>query len=220
MPDYIPRPDAEFDNYQATFISYASANMSALGLLTGNITSLTTAQTTWNSAFAAHIAAVAAARSAREAKDDAKAALVGVIRQMAMKVQGQTTVTDAQRQALGITVADTVATPSPAPTTRPVVTADTSQRLQVTLSWSDESTPDTRSKPAGVLGAEIYVKVDGAPPTDLDDCEFLSVDTKSPYVATFDGADANKIAHFMVRWLSTRGERGPVSETVSATITG
>ena len=32
------------------------------------------------------------------------------------------------------------------------------------------------------------------------------------------GADANKVAHYMLRWGSTRGEPGPWSETASATI--
>ena len=30
--------------------------------------------------------------------------------------------------------------------------------------------------------------------------------------------DANKVAHYMLRWVNTRGEKGPWSETVSATI--
>ena len=31
-------------------------------------------------------------------------------------------------------------------------------------------------------------------------------------------ATANKVAHYMLRWESTRGETGPWSETASATI--
>ena len=31
-------------------------------------------------------------------------------------------------------------------------------------------------------------------------------------------ADANKVAHYMLRWENTRGELGPWSETASATI--
>ncbi len=40
----------------------------------------------------------------------------------------------------------------------------------------------------------------------------------TPYVAAFDGTDANKVAHYMLRWENTRGETGPWSETASATI--
>ncbi|HUU96700.1 MAG TPA: hypothetical protein VM487_13255 [Phycisphaerae bacterium] len=44
------------------------------------------------------------------------------------------------------------------------------------------------------------------------------MNTRTPYVADSDGADANKVAHYMLRWENTRGETGPWSETASATI--
>jgi hypothetical protein len=37
-------------------------------------------------------------------------------------------------------------------------------------------------------------------------------------VAEFTGPDGGKTAHYMVKWLSTRSEAGPWSETASATI--
>ena len=45
-----------------------------------------------------------------------------------------------------------------------------------------------------------------------------ATDTRTPFVADFDGADVNKVAHYMLRWESTPGETGPWSETASATI--
>ena len=42
--------------------------------------------------------------------------------------------------------------------------------------------------------------------------------TRTLCLATLAGADANKVAHNMLRWESTRGEPGPWSETASATI--
>ncbi len=38
------------------------------------------------------------------------------------------------------------------------------------------------------------------------------------HVPDCTGTDANKIAHYMLRWVNTRGEKGPWSETASATI--
>ena len=35
---------------------------------------------------------------------------------------------------------------------------------------------------------------------------------------TYATANANKVAHYMLRWESTRGAPGPWSETASATI--
>lgn len=47
---------------------------------------------------------------------------------------------------------------------------------------------------------------------------FLALDTKTPYLADWTGADTGKVAHYMLRWVNTRGEKGPWSETVSAPI--
>jgi len=52
-------------------------------------------------------------------------------------------------------------------------------------------------------------------PTELT---FLAVDTRTPFLASFDGADAGKTAHHMLRRVSTTGEKGPWSETASATV--
>jgi len=43
-------------------------------------------------------------------------------------------------------------------------------------------------------------------------------DTRSPYTREYPGSEGGNQAHYMVRWLSRRGEPGPWSETASATI--
>ncbi len=217
--DYIPHPDGEFDAWQDNFITYASANAAALGLdPLIDIAPLTAAQTTWTTERAANTAAQAAAESARQAKDAARAGLEGVIRPLVARLQSSAAVDDAERQALGITVRDTEPTPVGPPKTRPVVSVDTSQRLQHTIAFADEATPTRKAKPAGVRGAQIWVKIGDPAPLDPSELTFLATDTRTPYLAQFDGADANKVAHYMLRWDSTRGEPGPWSETASATI--
>jgi hypothetical protein len=47
---------------------------------------------------------------------------------------------------------------------------------------------------------------------------FLAVDTRAPYTRDYDGAQGNKPAHYMLRWVNSRGEVGPWSATVTATI--
>ena len=105
---------------------------------------------------------------------------------------------------------------APAPTTRPLVKVDFSKRLRHTIRYADESTPTRRARPRGVIGAEVWVKV--APPGDPDELKFLLLSTRTPTVANFTGPDGGQTAHYMLRWLSTRGEAGPWSETASATI--
>ncbi len=87
----------------------------------------------------------------------------------------------------------------------------------------DESTPTSKAKPKGVMGCEIWVKVSPAgdpPPVGADGLTFLTLDTARPYIAEFDGADGGKTAHYMLRWVRSNGDKGPWSETVSATISG
>ncbi|HDZ44663.1 MAG TPA: hypothetical protein ENH55_02050 [Aurantimonas coralicida] len=219
MPDYIPSPDGDFDAWQVNFVTYASANAAALGLdPLVDIPPLTAAQGVWATDHPANTAAQAAAQAARQAKDAARGAFEGVIRPLVARLQASPDVDDMERQALGITVRDTIPTPVGAPKTRPVVSIDTSQRLQHTIGFADEATPTSKAKPAGVRGAQIWVKVGDPAPLDPSELTFLATDTRTPYLAAFEGADANNVAHYMLRWESTRGETGPWSETASATI--
>ena len=219
MPDYIPAPDGDFDAWQDNFITYASANAAALGLdPLVDIPPLIAAQGTWTTDRASNTAAQSAAQSARQAKDAARGGLEGVIRPLVGRLQASAAVDDAERAALGITVPDTIPTPVGPPVTRPVVKVDTSQRLQHTIAFADELTPTRTAKPAGVRGAQIWVKIGDPAPIDPNELTFLATDTRTPYLAQFEGADANKVAHYMLRWESTRGEPGPWSETASATI--
>jgi len=121
---------------------------------------------------------------------------------------------------LGISLRNTGRTPVGAPTSRPILSVDTSQRLRRTVSFVDETTPTSKAKPDGVMGCEIWVKVGGVPPTDLSELQFLGLDTRTPYTTEFDGEDAGKTAHYMARWTNTKGQQGPWSETASATIGG
>lgn len=58
------------------------------------------------------------------------------------------------------------------------------------------------------------------PDAQFDTWQNLTTDTHTPYVATFDGSEANQTAHFIGRWMSTQNDPGPLSETVSATVPG
>ena len=99
-----------------------------------------------------------------------------------------------------------------------MVTVDGGQRLLHVIAFADEATPTRTAKPKGVMGAEVWVKVGEPAPVDESELTFLALDTRTPYTAKYVGADANKVAHYMLRWVNTRGQKGPWSETASATI--
>lgn len=218
MGDYIPDSDADFSTWLNNFIKYANLHLAELGLVTADVTPLQAAATAFDTAVENNVEAQAAARGTRETKDSSRDTVEREARSLAQRLQTNPNVQNSDRQSLGFNVRSTSRTATAAPTTRPVATIDTSQRLQHTISFTDETTPGSRKKPEGVMGCEVYVKL-GTAPTDPSELTYLATDTATPYTAVYDGADASKPAFYMLRWISRRGERGPWSQTVSATIT-
>lgn len=53
MADYIPGPDASFQAWQSNFVTYANANLAALGLTAADMAPITSAQSGWATAFPA-----------------------------------------------------------------------------------------------------------------------------------------------------------------------
>jgi len=217
MADYLPGPDADFQAWVNNFVTYANANLAALGLVAADMTPVTANQTTWNTNFTAHIAAKNAAQAAKQSKDEARRALASVIRPLVRRLQASPAVSDAERAALGITVPSAGGTIG-APTTAPICTIECGSRLQQTLRFVDSATPTRKAKPHGAIGVEIWNKVGATPPSGEGDLRFVAVDTNSPYVMNFDSADGGKTNYVWMRWVSPTGERGPWSEQAQATI--
>jgi hypothetical protein len=97
---------------------------------------------------------------------------------------------------------------------------DTSRRFEHTIHWTDDLTPDSKRKPLGAMGVEIWIKIDGDPPRDESDCRFLTTAAMTPFVGHFDGAETGKMAHYLLRWRFRDGGTSGWGKTVSATITG
>lgn len=106
------------------------------------------------------------------------------------------------------------------PTTAPTAMIEQTNRLQHTIHFANSTTPTSKAKPAGVRGCQIWVKIGTAPPVSASDLQDLATDTRTPYVAGFDQVDAIKTADDWLRWENTKGETGPWSAVMSATITG
>ena len=64
----------------------------------------------------------------------------------------------------------------------------------------------------------MWVKVGNVAPADPSELTFLVADPRTTYVPAFDGADANKVGHYLLCWESTRGEHRRTSEAASTTI--
>ena len=219
MADFIDAAsDADFLAQAAQFHSTVSGSPAAFGLTPAQVTALQTAIANLQVEYEQHVAAQAAARSKTQAKEERRDVLEKLLRELLRLVKAQSSVKESDLSALGQIVMSSY-TPLSNPT-RPTGKVDTSQRLQHTISFADEATPDLRRKPAGTIGCAIYQKTGGAPPTDGKECVFVALDTATPYVKEFEGEDAGKMIHYMLRWQLKDGTYSAWSETISATVTG
>ena len=208
--------DSELIDVANQLVAAMTADPPAYGTTPAQITALGNLVTTFDTDLTAQVAASAASKAATATKEGSRTPLVAAMRghRDTAKASGAT---EAQMAATALPFGGEKV---PASATVPAGSVDTSQRLRHTISWTDAAAPDNKRRPRGAMGAEIYVKIDGPPPADKTECTFLTVDSATPYVAEYDGSDAGKMAHYMMRWRMRDGSTGAWAETVSATITG
>lgn len=228
--DFLPDAAGAFDAWQENFVAYAVAHSKELGLSVEDVDELVERRNDWKKRYGQLAAARAAYAEAAAAKARAMKDLKSQIRTLTSRIQDSAATTDAMRAALGITIRDSVLTPVDVPTSVPVVSVDTSERLRHTLHFSDSQMPTRRAKPKGVIGAEIWVQVGEAATTSqitnhqvtnaLDSFTFVKLATRTPALVEFSGADAGQMASYVLRWVNTRGERGPLSAVATATVGG
>ena len=81
--------------------------------------------------------------------------------------------------------------------------------------------PTRRARPAGVLGAEVWVKLvdaDQPAPTGPAALSFLTMTTRPSFRAEFKAGEGGKTAVSMTRWINTRGQQEPWSEVPSLAV--
>jgi hypothetical protein len=161
--------------------------------------------------------------SAREQKDEKRVTAEMIIRSIVRQFQASPDVTDAQRQAMGLPVRDSVRSLAAEPDMRrPDGIIDTSKPFRHTLKYRQEDAAG-RGRPEYASGCEVWMKIlpAGEPvPTNPEELTYAGTNSASPYVCEFDGADASKVAHYRLRWVARNGAKGPWSEVISATIVG
>ena len=214
--DFIPESDAEFNLWQANLIVSVQASTTAWGILAADVTALVALQTPWTASFAKTSNPNNCTTADVQAKNDARRVYEKALRNfIGQWLARNAKVTDSDRTRLNITVKSASRTPVAVPSPCPVATIDFSVRLQHTIKFVDQTTPTSKAKPDGVHGCEVWCKVG-----DETTFRYLATDTATPYVASFDEADAGKLVSYHLRWVNTRGEQGPWSAVVSALVVG
>jgi len=217
MADFIPQGDAEAIAHGKNLVTYAVGNAAALNMNAGDETPLKNALNNFEAKYLESVTKKAESEASIAAKDEAREVYETEVRKFNADMHDAG---DEHRAAMALTVKDDIRTAVGAPASHPVGEVETSQKLVHIIHFRDEFTPNSIAKPAGVQGAQIWVKTGGAPPVDYKECQYVATDSRTPYNCNFEGADAGKTAYYLLRWTNSKGETGPWSPLVQATITG
>jgi hypothetical protein len=145
------------------------------------------------------------------AKNEAKKNYIALVRPVVRQIQNWPGTTDADRQALGITIPKNRSDINP-PTQPPQmdIVLVNGRRVQIRLHGSD---PDRRTKPAGVAGASIYSFSGATPPTDLNQWHFLQSISRTDALITFDNpAVTGSTLWLCARWFNAKQQPGPACD--------
>lgn len=217
MPTQKPFPskEAELNLYFQSAVPYLNTNAARLLVSGDNQALIQSELEIWNELYPQSQNANTRTKTIVENKDIAKTNLMTTLRIVYADIP-QSALTTGDRNTLNLPLKDTNRTPAPVPTTVPIGQVNTNRRLEHTISFTNED--GALAKPAGVRGCQIWFKI-GDAPTDPSQLSFMATDTASPYVHHFNGDDAGKNVYYWLRWENTRGETGPWSDVVMATIT-
>ena len=219
MADHIPGPDGQFNDYQANLLDWLDVNFATVGLQSGDLTAIQARRVEYESARTALVPAQAAAQSARALRDTTRAELEADLRQLIRRVQASPLTSDADREAMGITVPST-AQSAPVPASVPVAELESVTGLQHVLRLTD-SESGRKARPRGATGIEVRLAVldhEQAVPASPEEMEMVGVSTTSKWTHAFAGDDVCKRAAWGFRYVGTNGQKGPWSTVISGTI--
>jgi len=214
---YIPKTDAEFDEWLRNFSANIGPIGTTLGLPAAKVTAAVNAYPAWQVLYVAHQAAQDAARSAAEDKDAGRDTAKDTVREVAGMAQKNRDLTDGQRATLRITVPDTNPTPIPpdyvlnlAP---PNLILDWKQRGQVTVHFGvNPANEKLNAKPEHIAAARISYRIESGP------WNFVADDTNSPYLHNLAITEPQNV-EYRAQWIDKKQRTGPYSETAKCTVT-
>lgn len=220
----VPTKDTDLVNFAQNMDTRITATPSAFGLTSSQAT-------VFHGYFAAYLAAYNADQAARAAgikdkslttaKDSAKRTLLGNARELYAFVQASTSVTDANKNLLGVTVRKTTPTPVPVPLVPPRIAVVSCVGHTVRLRFSDPAAPTRRGLPPGVLGVNIFSFVGEDPPAGTTGWHFDGGTGRN----TADIQFASTLAPgakvwFTAFYFNPRKESGPATAPVGTNIPG
>ncbi|HEX8521558.1 MAG TPA: hypothetical protein VF669_04820 [Tepidisphaeraceae bacterium] len=217
--DWIMKKESEFIVQAADFTAKIAAAPTSYGLSSSDATALSTDNTAAQAAY--ELAADPATRTKPivEDKDTKLAVLEARMRSYGKRINANSSVTNAQKASLGLTIKSAPA-PIPAPSTMPSISVVSSFQRSVRVKMTDSAT-GKKAKPAGVSEAEVFTHIGATAPANMDDWKYQGQATRSLFDITFPATVQSGAKVWIVaRWCNERGQAGPFGSPVGTIIVG
>ena len=220
--DFISKPDGVFHPWLINFCDRIIATPAAYGVLPADLADLQSVYTDWLTDYPAHITAQTTSFAAAEKKDDTRDEAESVARRITKLIQARKATTNAQREELGITVADTTKTPLSEQIVLteppPIIEAKCTGSKTVRIDWYPTQAPgESEALPHGIDGVNIWV-AEGGIPSDESQWRFLAMDTNSPYIHNV-GNDSTVTMAYKAQWFDRRKRMGPFGSPIVCAVT-
>ncbi|MDR1866576.1 MAG: hypothetical protein LBR08_13535 [Bacteroidales bacterium] len=215
--DYIPSRDGDFLEWVKHLFTYVQEHAAEWGLDPMELSNLVLMVSSYETVYNRYKDPNRGSADVL-AKNEARDALKDATRQYVREhLEYSSRVSDEERRHAGLPVHDRKPTPSPPITDRPVAEVDFSahQRHSIHVKVGKLT---GRSKPAHASGFEGWRKTGGDAPASDSDWSYAGFSSRSPLVLDYPQTDVGKTVYYRFRWMNTRNQPGPWSETVSAVI--
>jgi hypothetical protein len=217
--DYIPHAENKLIPWADGFVAFAEAHAGEIGLTEDEVNALLNDRDAFDDARRSYEVLAASARGACRMKDSTRRTLTDRMRDIAMRIQSNPAISDADRRRLGLSLGlPKEHVPLDLLVETPGAVIDGRQRLRHVLRITNRTEDGSpKARPGNAIGCEVWMQV-GDTPSGPEHLKYVSTVSNGLHVIEFPAEDGGKQAHYMLRWTGRRSTVGSWSRTFSATI--
>lgn len=211
--DWVPLRESRLVTFTAHFAQAITASPESYGLTADEANEFAALNDVWVSAYTTANRNETRTPKAIVAKDDARDAMLPMLRQLGMYIQRRPQTTNDQRVTLGLRVPSPTHSPIPVPTSAPTLTITSVLGQTIRFTLRSPSEPSRRGKPTGVAGAMIFAfRGDKAPP-DMSEWTTLGNFTRTNLSITFAATTYPPGSKLWLAacWFNPKGKPGAMS---------
>ena len=221
LPPYIPAKDNSLLAWALNFSGLVTTAPATYGLSSTDAANIAAPVALFQAAMALVTSPATKTAQTVATKNTDRTNMLATIRPYAQQIANNAGVTTAAKIALGVNPKTSTPTPITAPTTSPVLTAQSTSTAGTIIRYRDATaSPSVKAKPYGVVAAQIFALPSATAITDPTTLTYQGNFTKSPLTLALGSAAAGKTVYFAARWITKKGLVGPWSGIISYVVAG